>query len=226
MTGGLWQLVAAVAVFLVSHSLTNRPGFRRRAEGALGGKRGFTIAYSILSVLLLAWMIAAYRDAPMVLVWGQEEWMRWLPPLVMPVASVLAVAGLTTPNPFSIGPGAKGYDPAHPGILRLTRHPVLWAAALWAGAHVIPNGDVAALILFGPLVVLALVGPRVLDRKRRTALGLEQWSELAALTDEPLAIMPTVLLRETGWRRILGGLALYAALLALHEPVIGASPLP
>lgn len=216
------ELVLAVALFLASHRLTNRPGFRAWAEARLGGRRGFTIAYSIVSLLLLAWMIAATRDAPMVMLWGQQPWMRWLPPLVMPLACILAVAGLATPNPFSIGPGATGYDPARPGILRLTRHPVLWAAALWAGAHIVPNGDVAALVLFGPMLALALAGPMLLDRKRRESLGFEQWTRLAALTGRPDMAM----VRETGWGRILGGLALYAALLALHLPVIGAWPLP
>lgn len=221
MTGGIWQLVAAVAVFLASHSLTNRPHFRRRAEAALGGSRGFTIAYSLLSLLLLAWMIGAYRDAPTVVVWDQEGWMRWVPPLVMPVVCILAVAGLTAPNPFSIGPGGRGYDPARPGILRLTRHPVLWAAGLWAGAHIVPNGDAAALILFVPLVLLAVAGPAMLDRKRRRLLGEAEWSRLAAIPRDPVAA-----LREVGWKRILGGLVLYAALLHLHQPVIGVSPLP
>lgn len=216
------ELVLAVALFLASHRLTNRPAFRAWAEARLGGRRGFTIAYSVLSLLLLAWMVLAYRDAPMVVLWGQQPWMRWLPPLVMPLACILAVAGLTTANPFSIGPGARGYDPARPGILRLTRHPVLWAAALWAGAHMVPNGDAAALVLFAPLLVLALAGPMLLDRKRRDSLGFEEWSRLAALTERP----GMALVRETGWRRILGGLALYAALLALHLPVIGAWPLP
>lgn len=221
MTGGLGHLAVAVVVFLASHSLTNRPGFRARAEAALGGPRAFTIAYSLLSLLLLAWMIVAYIHAPMVLLWGQEPWMRWVPALVMPVASVLAVAGLTTPNPFSIGPGGRGFDPARPGVLRLTRHPVLWAAGLWAGAHVVPNGDVAALILFVPLLLLAVLGPRMLDRKRRRVLGAEEWARLTAFPRAPLAA-----LREMGWKRIVGGLLLYAALLHLHQPVIGASPLP
>lgn len=221
MTGGLWQLVLAVVLFLASHSLTNRLGFRRRAEAVLGGSRGFTIAYSVLSLLLLAWMIAAYIHAPTVLLWGQEPWMRWVPPLVMPIVCVLAVAGLTTPNPFSIGPGAKGFDPSRPGILRLSRHPVLWAAGLWAGAHIVPNGDAAALILFAPMLLLAVAGPAMLDRKRRRTLGFEQWSALAAIPRAPVAM-----LRELGWKRILGGLVLYAALLHLHQPVIGASPLP
>ena len=221
MTGGLGHLVLAVAVFLGSHSLTNRPGFRRRAEAALGGSRGFTIAYSILSLLLLAWMIAAYVAAPMVLLWGQEPWMRWVPPLVMPAVCVLAVAGLSTPNPFSIGPGARGYDPARPGILRLTRHPILWAAGLWATAHMVPNGDVGALILFAPLLLLAVLGPMMLDRKRRRVLGFEEWSRLADFARDPV-----VGVREMGWKRLLGGLALYAALFLLHQPVIGASPWP
>ncbi|MGE5477783.1 MAG: NnrU family protein [Bacteroidales bacterium] len=221
MTGGLWQLVLAVAVFLASHSLTNRPGFRRRAEAALGGSRAFTIAYSVVSLLLLAWMIAAYIDAPTRVLWDQAPWMRWVPPLAMPVVSVLAVAGLTTPNPFSIGPGGRGFDPAHPGILRLTRHPILWAAGLWAAAHMVPNGDVAAQILFAPMLLLALAGPAMLDRKRRRVLGFEEWSRLAAMPRDPLAA-----LRETGWKRILGGLLLYAALLHLHEPVIGVSAFP
>ncbi|MGE5514632.1 MAG: NnrU family protein [Bacteroidota bacterium] len=221
MTGGLWQLVLAVAVFLASHSLTNRPGFRRGAEAALGGSRGFTVAYSVVSLLLLAWMIAAYIDAPTVVLWDQEPWMRWVPALVMPLVSVLAVAGLTTPNPFSIGPGARRYDASRPGILRLTRHPILWAAGLWAGAHMVPNGDVAALILFAPLLLLAIAGPAMLDRKRRRVLGFEQWSRLADIPRDPLAA-----LREMGWKRIVGGLLLYVSLLHLHEPVIGVSPLP
>lgn len=221
MTGGLWQLMLAVAVFLGSHSLTNRPGFRRRAEAVLGGSRGFTIAYSLLSLLLLAWMIAAYGDAPTVVVWDQAPWMRWVPPLAMPLVCILAVAGLSSANPFSIGPGARGFDPARPGILRLTRHPILWAAGVWAGAHIVPNGDVAALILFVPLLLLALVGPAMLDRKRRRVLGFEQWSQLAAIPFDAVA-----LLREMGWKRLLGGVVLYAALLHLHQPVIGVSPLP
>lgn len=216
------ELVLAVAVFLGSHSLTNRPAFRAWAESRLGGRRGFTLAYSVLSVLLLIWMVVAYGNAPTVLLWGQQPWMRWVPPLAMPLACILAVAGLTTPNPFSIGPGPTGYDPARPGILRLTRHPVLWAAALWAGAHMVPNGDAAALVLFTPLLLLALAGPAMLDRKRRASLGFEQWSRLAARTGRPVAVA----LGETGWWRILGGLVLYAALLALHQPVIGTGPLP
>jgi uncharacterized membrane protein len=229
MTGGLWQLGLAVAVFLASHSLLTRPAWRRPAEAALG-RTGFTLAYSLLSLLLLAWVVAAAMAAPVVVVWKQAEWMRWLPPLAMPWACLLGFAGMTTPNPFSIGPGSigpggRGFDPAKPGILRLTRHPVLAALALWAGAHILPNGHLAALLLFVPLLALAVAGPRMLDAKRRRSLGPEEWQRLAAATAARPLDWPA-LLREVGWWRLAGGLALYALLIALHPLVIGVSPLP
>jgi len=220
MTGGLRHLALAMVLFLASHSLTTRPGFRRRGE-AVFGRAGFTAAYSILSLALLAWMIAALRAAPVIPLWEQAPWMRLVPLVAMVPASVLAVAGLTTPNPFSIGPGGRGFDPGRPGILRLTRHPVVWALALWAGAHLVANGTVAALMLFAPLLLLALAGPVLLDSKRRRALGEAEWRRL---TGYPRAWRPA--LAETGWRRLAGGLALYAALLLLHPVVIGFSPLP
>lgn len=220
MTGGLWQLALAVAIFLVSHSLTNRPDLRRRAEARLG-RVGFTLVYSALSLVLLAWIIAAYAAAPTLALWPQEAWMRWVPVTAMLPACLLLAGGMATPNPFSIGPGGRGFDPARPGLLRLTRHPVLWGLALWAGAHILPNGDVAALMVFVPLLLLALAGPKVLESKRRRTLG-RRWDEMAALT----ARLDAAMLREVGPWRVLWGLILYKALLLAHEPVIGASPLP
>ncbi|MEW5729324.1 MAG: NnrU family protein [Pseudomonadota bacterium] len=221
LTGTVWHLALAVLVFLVSHSLTNLKAVRRPAEAAVGA-RGFTLAYSALSLLLLWWIIRAYQQAPTLVLWVQEPWMRWAPPVAMAAACVLIAAGMTTPNPFSIGPGGKGYDPARPGILRLTRHPVLWGLALWAGGHVVPNGDAAALLVFVPLLALALAGPALLDAKRRRSLGAARWHELAWLTGRPAP----ALLAEVGWPRVLLGVALFALLYALHEPVIGASPHP
>ncbi|OAN49991.1 NnrU family protein [Magnetospirillum moscoviense] len=218
----LAELGLAIALFLFSHSLTNRPGFRRRAEARLGGKLGFILAYSVLSLALLAWIVAAYRAAPVVLLWEQAAWMRWVPPVAMLPGCVLLAGGMVSANPFSIGPGGKGFDPARPGLLRLTRHPVLWGLALWAAAHIVPNGDVGALMVFLPLLGLALVGPRILDAKRRAGLGWSEWARLAALTGRPRWAMIT----EMGVWRLLAGPALWAILVAGHEMVIGASPLP
>lgn len=221
MTGSIWHLVLAVLVFLTSHSLTNLRQLREPAQRVVG-KTGFYVGYSVLSVLLLAWMIAAYRDAPTVVVWEQQAWMRWVPSAAMLAACLLGAIGMSAPNPFSIGPGGRGFAPSRPGLLRLTRHPVIWALALWAGAHIIPNGDVAALMLFVPLLVLALLGPRILDAKRRRQLGVAEWERLrAALQPDPMAMAA-----EIGPWRPLAGVGVFALLFLLHQPVIGVSPLP
>ncbi|OAN48079.1 hypothetical protein A6A04_04800 [Paramagnetospirillum marisnigri] len=223
LTGTYGHLVAAVVVFLVAHSLTNiRP--LREASLARLGKGGFYGVYSVISTALLVWVVAAALAAPIIQVWEQAPWMRWAPSLVMPLACLLWVAGMTTPNPFSIGPGGARFEPGRPGILRLTRHPIIWGLGLWSGAHLIPNGTVAGLLLFLPLFLLCLVGGRVLDAKRQRQLGPERWRELAEGLAGPLAW--TRLLAELGPWRILAGLGLVPVLMALHPVVIGLSPYP
>lgn len=222
LTGGVGHLVLSVAVFIGAHSLSNWKPLRGPIE-AKYGRAAFYGGYSVISTILLVWVVAAALDSPTVAVWEQRAWMRWVPPLLMPVACLLWVLGMTQRNPFSIGLGGRGYDPARPGIVRLTRHPIIWGLGLWAGAHVVPNGHLAGLVLFVPLLLLCLVGPRILDAKRRRSLGEAEWRRLA---EAARPFDAGRLLAELGWARILGGLILYPVLLWLHPLVIGLSPLP
>ncbi|WP_009869572.1 NnrU family protein [Paramagnetospirillum magnetotacticum] len=219
--GDVGHLIVSVAAFLGAHSLSNWKPLRAPIE-ARYGKQGFYLGYSVVSTALLVWVIAAALNSPTVVVWEQQPWMRWVPPLVMPVACLFWVLGLAQPNPFSIGLGGAGYDPARPGIVRLTRHPIIWGLGLWSGAHILPNGHLAGLLLFTPLFLLCLMGARILDAKRRRSLGEAHWRAMADLA----IFEPHALLTELGWKRILGGLALYPVLLWLHPMVIGLSPLP
>jgi len=215
----LIPLTLALAGFVAGHVIPALPGVRRVLVAALGEKP-YLLAYSLVSLGLLAWVIVAYRAAPLLPLWPLEDTLRWIPLTVMPVSCLLAVVGLTTPNPFSLGPGRKGFDPARPGILRLTRHPVLWAFILWAGAHIPPNGDAAGVMLFGVLFALSLFGLFALDAKRRRALG-KDWEALSAYAPAPLR----QIVREIGWGRISGGLALYVVLLGAHETLFGVAPI-
>lgn len=219
-TGTLGHLVAAMIVFLLSHGLPARPNWRAAGTRRLGDA-GYMIGYSLMSLAVVIWLGFAYARAPYVEVWPYVAELRWVTLAAMLAACLLLVAGFTTPNPFSLGPGGRGFQPARPGILRLTRHPVLWALILWAGGHIPANGDAASLILFTPLLLLALAGPALMDRKRRRALGAEEWQRLAAATARPA----TLRLSEIGVARLAGGLALYAVLLYLHPLVIGIDPL-
>ncbi|MEO5374391.1 MAG: NnrU family protein [Alphaproteobacteria bacterium] len=203
------HLFAAVIVFLATHIIPAAPAVRRGLVAALG-VRGYVAAYSGLSLLVLAWVWVAYRAAPYIEVWPPEPWTRWVPLWLMPIACLLVAIGMATPNPFSVGPGGRGHDPRRAGVLRLTRHPVLWGIVLWAAVHMLANGDVASLILFGLMLGLAGAGMLLLDIRHPAAAIDRSWRKALA---------------EIGLWRIGLGIVLYGGLLALHGPVFGVSPL-
>ncbi|PWS35235.1 NnrU family protein [Falsiroseomonas bella] len=213
--GGWGEYAAAWAVFLASHMLPARPALRGPIVDVVG-ERAFLAAYSALSILILAWMIGAAGRAPFVPVWGWAWWQAWVVNVAMVAACLLAALGVAVPNPFSIA-GARNdrYDPARPGVLALTRHPVLLALALWSGAHLLPNGDLAHVLLFGPFAAISLLGMRALDARRRRRWGTGRFDAL--LPRGPARLAPA---------RLAAGLALWAALAASHAAVIGVPPWP
>ena len=163
---GWGEFAAALAAFFVSHAIFARPAIRAASVAALG-ERGFLIAYSLASTALFAWTIVAAGRAPYVEIWAPAAWRTWCPLLVMPFATVLAALAVGAPNPLSFG-GAhpERFDPDRPGVVGLARHPILWAMALWAGAHLVPNGDLAHVVLFGGSLAFALLGMAALDAQR------------------------------------------------------------
>lgn len=230
MMGTLTELIVAAILFTGSHIAIPSTGVRARIVGAIGA-RAYMVFYSILSTVLLVWFVAAFFSAPQIPLWTQREWMRIVVFVTMPFACILLVAGLFTAN-ATVATDARlpeGPDPA-PGILKVTRHPVFWAIGLWAAAHLIVNGNAAALIFFGSLVVLSMAGTRILDLKHARTFG-PAWPRFASVTSvvpfaATMAGRNRVSLSEIGWWKIAGGLALFVVLLALHPMVIGKNPLP
>ncbi|MGP9810509.1 NnrU family protein [Rhodopseudomonas sp. NSM] len=230
MTG--WtEFVAAFAVFLLSHAIPARPAVRERLVGALG-ERGFLIAYSVESLIVLTWLIIATGRAPYVELWPFEPWQMWAPNLTLPLACQLAAFGIGAANPLSFGGDPnKRFDPEQPGIVGLVRHPLLWTIGLWAAAHVVPNGDLAHVLLFGFFALIALAGMAIIDRRKRRRIGAETWNVLAARTSFwPFAALIAGRFKPRSWRislvRLAIGLAAWLVLLLLHPLVIGVSPLP
>lgn len=226
---GWGGFISAFGVFLLSHALPARPPIRRRLTRALG-ERGYLLAYSMVSVAVLAWLIRAAGQAPFILLWPRAAWQGWVVNLVMPLLCLLLAAAIGAPNPLSFGGRPQGFDPARPGVAGLTRHPLLLALALWAGAHLLANGDLAHALLFGSFAGFALLGMRIVDRRKRRQMGEANWAILAACTSNwPGAVWLNGRWRPAGpppWSRLAVGLALWLGLLALHGPVIGVSPLP
>ena len=126
---------------------------------------------------------------------------------------------------------AKGPpDPAVRGMLTVTRHPMMWAFALWALSHLAANGDAASIVLFGAIALLALVGTLAIDAKKRARWGAA-WRGFSARTSNlPLAAAAAgrtrLDLAGIGWVTPAIAAAAYVALILLHRLVIGVSPLP
>jgi uncharacterized membrane protein len=219
----LGELALAALAFVGGHFLLSSAPVRRPLVSVLG-EFAFAGFYSLLALAAFAWMLISYGNAPYVELWPNLPVLRFVPLFVMPVAILLVVGGYTQRNPTAVMQpmAAGGGDPA-PGILTITRHPVLWGIALWALSHMPPNGDGASLILFGGLAILALGGTAAIDAKRR-AHDSAAFARLAAVTSNlPLAAIRegrTRLGRIELWRLLLAAAA-YFGLLIAHPWIAG-----
>ena len=223
---GFTAVLLALGLFIATHSVPAIPPLRRALVARLG-ERVYLAAYSAVSLAVLVLLVTTVLNAPYVALWPLHPSLAWVPLVVMPVACILLVAGARAPNPLSVAFRKIGFDPQRPGIVGVTRHPILWGFALWAAAHLVPNGDLASLILFGGCAGFALLGMPMIDRRRRRQLGMHEWQALASGS----SVIPQ-LLRVFSRRRsvpvfdLAVGAALFAAMLWLHGPVIGITPFP
>ncbi|MGQ9371179.1 NnrU family protein [Azospirillum sp. ST 5-10] len=231
MTDTLGGLAAASLFLLLTHfGIASTP-----LRGVLVGRLGETPykgLYSAVSLVAFVWLAMAYAGAPHVPLWPPAPWQAWVPLLAVPVALLLVVAGLSTPNPTSVGQERllTGGEPPVRGVLRITRNPFLWGVGLWAAAHLVPNGDLASLLFFATLGVLALWGSALIDAKLARRMG-ESWRRYADRTSNlPFAAIASgkqkMRWAEIGWWRLLVAIALCLALLYAHTGVFGVSPWP
>lgn len=238
MPQGFIALIAAAILFVGGHFLLSAPGTRRALARSLGEQQ-FLRAYSALALATLALLIFAYSRAPYAELWPFLPVLRMVPAAIMPVAALLLIGGISQYNPTSVVArfDDKERDPA-PGILKITRHPVMWAIGLWALSHIPPNGDVASLIFFGSLAFLALFGTTRIDAKRREREpdGFRRFAEVTS--NVPLVALLSPKTRvfwktaysvdplksiwgEIGLWRITAALALYIALIVAHPWITG-----
>jgi uncharacterized membrane protein len=224
-------LILAFALFFLSHIIPARPPIRAWLIRHIG-KALYLAAYSVLSIILFVWLIVAVGRAPYLPLWQFAPWQLWIPNVVMPFVCLLLAFGMVVSNPLSIAShNDAAFDPGHPGIVAVTRHPVLWAAALWAFAHAMPNGDLAHVLLFGLFGAFSLLGMLAIDARKQRVLGATEWRRLSCRT----SFVPLAGLADGRWRpsfrkidlfRLGAAVGLYVGFLTLHARVIGVSPFP
>lgn len=226
MTESLTILLYATALFVGGHFALSSLPVRQVLIDKIGenGHRGL---YSVAAAAAMIWMIFAYGDARADnLHFWYAPVFAMIPVALMPIACIFLVCAVTTRNPTAVGGDKLVQDVYTPqGILTVTRHPMLIGMLLWALAHVPANGDMASLILFGGIGLLAIGGMLHIDHRRRIGLGAA-WGPIA-LTTSAIPFWAALQGRtKVDWRgiglfRILGGLALYGALVFAHGWIAG-----
>lgn len=144
------MLVLGVAIWAWSHLMKRvTPGLR----AALGDKGGKGVV-TVLSFLSLYLMITGYRSAEVVVLWEPPAFLTHVNNLLMLVAVLLL--------------NMK----ANRGVMRTwMRHPMLTAVKTWAVAHLLVNGDLASVILFGGMLAWAVADVVIITGWSRPGRG-------------------------------------------------------
>lgn len=218
-------------LFVVTHFALATPPIRGYLAGQLG-EGGYRLLYSAIATVLIVLMVLAYRVAP------SGPWIvdtgrigATVTAIAHPVAVILLVGGLTMPNPTAVG-GEHHIDELQPvaGVVRITRHPVLWAVILWAVSHAVAVPTARALIFFGTLAFVAVVGTYAIDQKTRRRRGAAFAPfELSSSNLPFLAIAQrrqsfAAAAREFGTQRLVIVVIVYGVIFFSHAWLFGSVP--
>jgi len=131
-------LIAGLTAFFVPHLISTVVPLRTALFDRLG-ENLYKSLYSVPSLAGLVMIVMGYGRAPLEIVYQPPAWGRHINMVLMLVAVILIVAAYAPNN-----------------IKRITAHPMLWGTFFWAAAHLLTNGDMASLLLFGSFGVYAL----------------------------------------------------------------------
>lgn len=220
--GTLGWVVVAAAAFVGTHFLLSHPF--RAALVARIGEAGFLVLYSLVALVTIVWLALAYRAAPpSPLLWPVGDGLWAVATAVMLVASLLLMGSLIG-NPALPDPtGATAMPAEAKGVFAITRHPMMWAFALWGACHIAVYPVAANIVVAVAVIVLALVGAAMQDRKK-AALTPERWRAWEARTSYwPFAAMAKGRARIGSLRMhtVAGGVVVWLAATWAHLPLAG-----
>jgi len=216
------MVLAAVVAFVGSHFILSHP--LRRPLVAMLGERGFAGLYSLVGFATLIWIVLAYRASPATaMLWPVGDVIWAIVSAVMLVASVLLMGSLVG-NPALPSPRGEPTIPIEArGVFAVTRHPMLWAFALWGGCHIAVFPVTPNIIVAAGIVVLSLAGAALQDRKKQR-LHPEAWRAWEAKTSYwPFAAIAAGRARFGGFRLHdwVGGIVIWLVATWAHIPIAG-----
>jgi uncharacterized membrane protein len=137
-------------LFLGVHTLTTQRKLRARLVASMG-EGGYKIGYALVSVaglVLIVWGFGHYRAAGMWGVWTPPTALKHVTVALMLPAVILVVAAYIRGRIYTV-----------------VKHPMLTGVKLWAAAHLIANGDLGSIILFGSFLAWAVFDRISLKRR-------------------------------------------------------------
>ncbi|MDE2469258.1 MAG: NnrU family protein [Bradyrhizobium sp.] len=185
---GLTIMILGLVLFLGIHALTTRRELRARLIASVG-EGGYKVGYALVSLaglVLIAKGFADYRAAGQIEIWQPPAAFKYITEALMLPAVILVVASYIRGR-----------------IYTTLKHPMLAGVKLWAAAHLIANGDLGSIILFG-----SFLGWAVFDRislKRRTDGGAPP-IPVGGVSNDAIAILM--------------GILIYLALALVFHPVV------
>ena len=147
---GLSVLILGLVVFVANHIFVAFPGARAAAIARLG-LNAYRVLFSVMSLVgiaLIVWGYAEYRDHEWIDVWSPPAFMRHITVGLVLIAAILVTAE---------------FIPSH--IKAKTKYPGLAAVKVWAFAHLLSNGDLGSILLFGALLAWAVYA-RIAAKRR------------------------------------------------------------
>ena len=174
MDGDIITLIAANIAFVGTHFAMSHP-LRAPMVKALGAG-GFQGAYTVVSFATLAWVYFAFTAAPPADLPGSGD-AGWIAATIITLPAMILLAGSLVGNPALPTPMAEAQARAEPkGVMRVTRHPMMWGIGLWAASHIILFWSIRTMVTALAMGILALVGAKFQDAKKEVLMG-ESWAE-------------------------------------------------
>lgn len=132
-------LLAGLVIFFSIHFLPSFAGLRKNLVARFGLKT-YKLGFTAVALLGLVLIIVGKANAPFEHVYTPPSWGRHVTMLCVLIAFILLPAANMPTN-----------------IKRFTRHPMLWGVSIWGVGHLLANGDLASILLFGGFVVFSII---------------------------------------------------------------------
>jgi len=138
---GLVVMILGLVLFFAAHTLTTQRDLRARFVASMG-EGGYKIGYAAVSLaglVLIIWGFAHYRATGVWNIWYPPVFLKHLNVALMLPATILVVASYIRGR-----------------IYQKVKHPMLSGIKLWAFGHLLANGDLGGIVLFGSFLAWAV----------------------------------------------------------------------